>query len=83
MAVYTTQLNSVPYSPGLNNSLILSGQSPLYNAINTKCGADFLSGQVQAAGALSTGAAPRTADATFALLGSAIVAIAAGAIAVL
>jgi len=83
MTVYTTQLNSVPYGPGLNNSLILSGQPALYSAINTKCGADFLSGAVQAAGALSTGAAPRAADTTFALLGSAIVAVAAGAIAVL
>jgi hypothetical protein len=32
-----------------------------------KCGSSFLSGQVQAAGALSTGAAPRAADASFAL----------------
>lgn len=83
MNVYTAQLNNVPYGPGLSNSLLLSGQSPLYAAINSKCGTSFLSGQVQAAGALSTGAAPRAADASFALLGSAIVAVAAGAIAVL
>ncbi|KAF8266065.1 hypothetical protein EI94DRAFT_1684936 [Lactarius quietus] len=83
MTVYTTQLNSVPYAPGINSSFLLSGQPALYAAINSKCGATFLSGEVQAAGALSTGAAPRAADAASALLGSVIVAVAAGAIAVL
>ncbi|KAI9449013.1 hypothetical protein BJY52DRAFT_1309423 [Lactarius psammicola] len=83
MNVYTSQLNDVPYGPGISSSLLLAGQSPLYSAINSVCGASFLSGQVQAAGALGTGAAPRAADATFALVGSAIVAVAAGAAAVL
>jgi len=69
MNVYTTALNSVPYGPGLGQSLLLSGQQALYSAINTKCGPSFLSGAIQAAGALSTGAAPRAADSTFALLG--------------
>jgi hypothetical protein len=83
MNVYTAQLNNEPYGPGISSSVLLSGQPALYAAINSKCGPSFLSGQVQAAGALSTSAAPHAADATFALFGSAIVAVAAGAIAVL
>ncbi|KAI0297864.1 hypothetical protein B0F90DRAFT_1633362 [Multifurca ochricompacta] len=83
MNVYTTQLNNVPYGPGISFSLLLSGQPALYAAINTKCGTSFLSGQVQAAGGLATGAAPRSADSTFALVGSAIAVMAAGAVAVL
>ncbi|KAH9068086.1 hypothetical protein EDB83DRAFT_2263511 [Lactarius deliciosus] len=83
MNVYTSQLNTMPYGPGISFSVLLSGQPALYAAINTKCGASFLSGQVQAAGALQTGAAPRAADSAIALVGSAIVAAAAGAIAVL
>ncbi|KAH9176103.1 hypothetical protein EDB89DRAFT_201225 [Lactarius sanguifluus] len=83
MNVYTSQLNAVPYGPGISSTVLLSGQPALYAAINSKCGASFLSGQVQAAGALGTGAAPRGADSTLALVGSAIVAVAAGAIAVL
>ena len=81
--VYTSQLNDEPYAPGLPSSRLLSGQVAIYNAINSKCGASFLSGQVVAAGALSTNAAPRRSDATFTLFGSAIVAVAAGVIAVL
>jgi hypothetical protein len=80
---YLTQLNSVPYGPGLNNSLLFSGEPTLYNAINSKCGASFLSGEVQAAGGLATGAAPRSVDGGFALVGSAIAAAAAGAVALL
>ncbi|KAH9035679.1 hypothetical protein EDB84DRAFT_1577938 [Lactarius hengduanensis] len=83
MNLYTSQLNTVPYGPGISFTVLLSGQPALYAAINSKCGASFLSGQVQAAGALQTGAAPRAADSAFALVGSAIVAVAAGAIAVL
>lgn len=81
--VYTAQLNRIPYASGLSSSSLFSGESALYAAINSKCGPSFLSGEVKAAGALSTGAAPRAVDATFALVGSAIVAVAAGAIAVL
>lgn len=83
MNVYTSQLNNVPYGPGIGSSILLAGQPTLYAAINTVCGNSFLSGQVQAAGALQTGAAPRAADAAYAFVGSAIVAVAAGAIAVL
>ncbi|SRR6266702_2168176 len=83
MNVYTSQLNTVPYGPGIKSSVLLSGQSALYDAVNSVCGASFLSGEVQAAGALGTGAAPRAADATFAIVGSAIVAVVAGAVAFL
>jgi hypothetical protein len=83
MNVYTSQLNQVLYAAGISNSILLSGQPALYAAINSKCGPSFLSGQVVAEGALSTGAAPRAADTTFSLVGSAIVAVVAGAIAVL
>jgi len=83
MNVYTSQMNNEPYGPGISSSVLLAGQPAIYAAINSKCGSSFLSGQVQAAGALSTNAAPRPADSTFALLGSAIVAVAAGAIAIL
>ncbi|KAI9435820.1 hypothetical protein H4582DRAFT_2079449 [Lactarius indigo] len=83
MNVYTSQLNTVPYGPGISFSVLLSGQPALYAAVNGKCGTSFLSGQVQAAGALQTGAAPRAADSAVAFVGSAILAVAAGAIAVL
>ncbi|KAI0262743.1 hypothetical protein BC834DRAFT_828509 [Gloeopeniophorella convolvens] len=83
MNVYTTQLNAVPYAPGIQNSALLAGQPTLYDAVNSKCGAALLGGPVQAAGGLATGAAPRAADGSLALLGSALAAVAAGAIAVL
>ncbi|KAN0136573.1 hypothetical protein V8E53_005620 [Lactarius tabidus] len=83
MNIFTQQLNSMPYGPGIDSSYLLSGQPALYAAINKECGTSFLSGQVQAAGALSTGAAPRAADASFAFIGSAIAALAAGVVAVL
>ncbi|KAI0248938.1 hypothetical protein BJV78DRAFT_1231816 [Lactifluus subvellereus] len=83
MNVYISQLNKLPYAPGIAYSLLLAGQSALYDAIKTKCGATFLGGQVQAAGGLATGAAPRSADGAFALVSSVITAIAVGAIALL
>lgn len=83
MGAYTTQLTDIPYGPGLGNSLLFPGEPTLYNAINSKCGSAFLGGQVQAAGGLATGAAPRSADGGFAFVGSAIAAAAAGAVALL
>jgi hypothetical protein len=83
MNVYTTQLAGIPYSPSISSSCLLSAQATLYNAINSKCGASFLGGQVQAAGALAKGAASRSADSSFALVGSGISAIALGAMALL
>ena len=83
MGAYTNQLSSTPYGPGISNSQLFPGEAALYSAINSKCGASFLGGQVQAAGGLATGAAPRSADGGFAFVGSAIAAAAAGAVALL
>lgn len=83
MGAYTNQLSSTPYGPGMSNSQLFPSEPALYSAINSKCGASFLGGQVQAAGGLATGAAPRSADGSFAFVGSAIAAAAAGAVALL
>jgi len=82
MTTYTTQMNKYPYAPGTGNSVLLASEPALYGAINSKCGASFLGGAVEAAGGLATGAAPRSADGAFALAGS-VIAAAAGAIALL
>jgi len=55
MTQYINFESAVPYAPGLNKSSIMSGQSPLYSAISSECGASFMSGAVQAAGGLSGG----------------------------
>jgi hypothetical protein len=52
---YITFESSCPYALGLSNSLLLSGQVPLYNNITSKCGSSFLSGALQAAGGISSG----------------------------
>jgi hypothetical protein len=82
MTTYTTQLSQYPYAPGTGNSELLTSEPALYSAINSKCGNSFLSGAVEAAGGLATGAAPRSADGAFVLAGS-VIAAAAGAIALL
>jgi hypothetical protein len=73
---YITFESSLPYAPGLNNSLLLKGQSALYNYILSTCPTGFLSGAVQAAGGLSNGilasSAPRTISADVSLFVSAI-----------
>ncbi|KAG1842389.1 hypothetical protein DFJ58DRAFT_806369 [Suillus subalutaceus] len=72
---YITFESNLPYAPGLNNSLLLSGQSALYNAIMSICPSGFLSGAVQAAGGLSSGmisGSPRSINADVSLLVSAI-----------
>lgn len=60
---YISFESTCPYAPGINSSLLLAGQSALYNNITNTCGANFLSGAVQAAGGISSGlvsgAAPR------------------------
>lgn len=53
LTAYMTFESDVPYGPGINNSQILSNQSALYSAIQSKCPAGFLSGAVIAAGGLS------------------------------
>jgi hypothetical protein len=83
MNQYIEQLGSTPYAPGFSNSQLLANEPTLYTTINSKCGNSFLGGQVQAAGGLATGAAPRSADGSFGFVGSAIAAVAAGAAALL
>lgn len=53
LTAYINFESNVPYGPGLSQSQLLDTQSALYNAIQQKCPAGFLSGAVQAAGGLS------------------------------
>lgn len=52
---YIAWTSSIPHALGLSNSLILGGQVALYNAVQSTCGAPFLSGSVQAAGGIANG----------------------------
>ncbi|KAF5325946.1 hypothetical protein D9611_001014 [Ephemerocybe angulata] len=52
---FITHESDLPYAPGLGNSQLLKTQSDLYKAVQEKCGANFMSGEVKAAGGLSTG----------------------------
>ncbi|TDL14685.1 hypothetical protein BD410DRAFT_809544 [Rickenella mellea] len=52
---YINFQEAVPYAPGITNSPLMGGQSALYSAITQKCGANFMSGAVQAAGGLGAG----------------------------
>lgn len=65
LTAYINFESSVPYAPGIAQSPLLAGQSDLYLGVQTKCGSNFLSGAVQAAGGLSGSSilsgAPRTA----------------------
>jgi hypothetical protein len=60
LSAYFQFESNTPYAPGIENSALLSGQATLYTAVQTKCGENFLSGAVGAAGSLGnslTGAA--------------------------
>lgn len=50
---YIQFMSSIPYAPGIQNSPTMGGETDLYNAVQQKCGAPFLSGSVQAAGGIS------------------------------
>ncbi|GJE88996.1 hypothetical protein PsYK624_050850 [Phanerochaete sordida] len=52
---YISFESDISYAPGMSNSILLGGQSALYSAVQSTCGASFLSGAVQAAGSLSGG----------------------------
>jgi len=52
---YIQFISSLPYAPGISNSPLMSGEPDLYQAVQDKCGAPFLSGSVQAAGGISGG----------------------------
>ncbi|ETW80052.1 hypothetical protein HETIRDRAFT_477638 [Heterobasidion irregulare TC 32-1] len=87
MTAYMTFEASVPYAPGIANSVLLSGQSDLYSGIESTCGSSFLQGSVQAAGgSISSGlvgAAPRSLDGKVAMAGAMLGSLFAGAVAVL
>jgi len=52
---YIQFTSSLPYAPGIANSPLMGGETALYQAVQEKCGAPFLSGSVQAAGGISSG----------------------------
>lgn len=52
---YIQFMSSISYAPGTPNSPLMGGETDLYNAVQQKCGAPFLSGSVQAAGGISGG----------------------------
>lgn len=54
---YITFESKNSYGPGFAGSVLLAGQSALYSAIKSNCPANFLEGQLQAAGGLSGGLA--------------------------
>lgn len=86
MTAYVGFESDIAYAPGLAQSILLSGQTALYKAIDSTCGANFMNNAVQAAGSLSdsiisSNAAPRSASAyaggIASLLGAVSLAIAA------
>ncbi|EMD34898.1 hypothetical protein CERSUDRAFT_157622 [Gelatoporia subvermispora B] len=81
---YISFESSTPYGPGLGSSQLLGGQSTLYEAVQSICGASFLSGAVQAAGGLSggilkkSGAAPMASISNSGIVGTFVAAAALG-----
>lgn len=87
---YVNFQTTTPYGPGMSNTQMFTGQSNLYQDVQSTCGSSFLAGTM-AAGSLSdgvgsniinddTGAAPRTVarvGASTVLLGAVAVAFAA------
>ncbi|KAF7321104.1 hypothetical protein HMN09_00198100 [Mycena chlorophos] len=55
LSSYVTFESSTNYAPGLAQSVLMSGQSTLYNSVLSTCGSSFLSGAVSAAGGLGEG----------------------------
>ncbi|THH19178.1 hypothetical protein EW146_g1955 [Bondarzewia mesenterica] len=87
LTAYMNFETSVPYAPGINNSLLLAGQSDLYSGIQSTCGASFLQGSVQAAGGSISGgllsAAPRSVDGKMATVTAMFGALLVGAVSLL
>ncbi|PIL25822.1 hypothetical protein GSI_11575 [Ganoderma sinense ZZ0214-1] len=59
---YISFESSTPYAPGLAASVLLGGQSALYQAVQSTCGSTFLSGAVAAAAGLSGGVVGQASD---------------------
>jgi hypothetical protein len=53
LTAYINFESNIPFSYGINNSVLLGAQSALYNAVQSECPANFLNGAVKAAGGLS------------------------------
>lgn len=83
MSGYFSYESDTLYSPGISNSEMLGGQTPLVSAIEKQCGANFLSGAVQAAGGIQSGfgssgaAQDKVSGVVVALVGALTVAISA------
>jgi hypothetical protein len=60
LTAYIKFESDIPFSYGLNNSILLGAQSALYDAVQSKCPANFLTGAVKAAGGLSGNSAIST-----------------------
>jgi hypothetical protein len=84
---YISFESDILYAPGIPQSILLNGQTALYQSVQKNCPPNFLNGAVQAAGSLSggvignvkSGAAPRagaSAGGVAALVGAISVAIA-------
>ncbi|KAI0830321.1 hypothetical protein BC628DRAFT_1357414 [Trametes gibbosa] len=71
---YISFESSTPYAPGLSQSALLSGQTKLYEAVQSVCGASFLSGAVAAAAGLSGGIQGQLSDGASSLIANAGVA---------
>jgi len=54
LSAYMGFESTVPYAPGLAQSVLLRGQIELYQGVSNTCGKDFLGGAVQAASGLSS-----------------------------
>lgn len=89
MTAYMNFESSVAYAPGLANSPMLSGQTALYNGIQSICGSTFLSGSVVAAGGsissglLDSAASARAQVGQVVVAGSMLGALAFGAVTLL
>jgi len=55
LSSYMSFESGTNYAPGLAQSVLIPGQTALYSAVVSKCGTDFLSGAVKAAGGLGQG----------------------------
>jgi hypothetical protein len=63
MTSYISYGSDIPYGPALAPTQLLGGQTALYNAIQSTCGKNFLSGAVQAAGGVSNNGPLKTGGA--------------------
>lgn len=80
LTAYINFESNIPYAPGFNASQLLSTQSALFSAVQSKCPTNFLSGAVQAAGGLSGGGLSSSAISTYGAEYQRIIALVMGAV---